>query len=228
MKPLLFSFFLILCWFSSPAQKVDFELDYEVEYWAPKSKDTIKIAIGKDGRYLYTDSEVVAKSFGSITRRFQPAKGKEDADLKLLFDMETTFMLMDIKIGQNTVIANVDLSQFMNRGGLVDSTETGYLKASPTALKVDNNGKKYKLFAVAPDSKPEDIIYMAFDEKYPVDYNQYFSRMISMATGERINIDLPKGVLVYVEDKKGDVMLELISVKKKKQKGSADLQLKLE
>nr|WP_299001088.1 hypothetical protein [uncultured Allomuricauda sp.] len=213
---------------SSFSQDINFEIDFSAVYWAPKSNDTIKVSIGNKGRYIFTDSKQVAKSFGSITRRFQPAGAKEDPDLKLLFDLKTIFMLMEVKIGQNTVLANVDLNQFMEKGKSIDSATVRNLNATPTALKVENNGKKYKLYGVAPDNKPDDLIYMAFDERYPVDYGAYFSKLMSSATGELFSINIPSGILVHVEDSKGEIILELLSIKKKKQKGSANIQLNLE
>ncbi|PRX53226.1 hypothetical protein [Flagellimonas meridianipacifica] len=224
--------FLVLILLSLPlgsfSQDINFELDFSAVYWAPKSNDTIRISVGNNGRYIFTDSEEVAKSFGSITRRFQPAGGKENADLKLLFDLKTIFMLMEVKIGQNTVLANVDLNQFMKKGKSIDSATVRKMSATPTALKIENNGKKYKLYGVAPDNKPDDLIYMAFNEKYPVDYDTYFSKLMTSATGELFSIDIPSGLLVHVEDSKGEIILELLSIKKKKQKGSANIQLKLE
>lgn len=228
MRKACFIFLLVFASNSGIAQDINFELDFSAEYWAPKSKDTVKVKVGNKGRYIFTDSEQIAKAFGSLTRRFQPARGKENATLQLLFDMETTFMLMNIQIGSNTVMAHIDLSQFMNRGNPIDSTTVRNLTAAPTALKIENRGKRYKLFAVAPDNKPDDVLHIAFDEKYPIDYGQYFSKLMSFATGELFQVKVPEGLPVYVEDEKGEVILELLSVKKNRQKGSADLQMKLE
>lgn len=189
--------------------------------------DTIKVSVGSDGRYIYSDSKQISKAFGSLTKRFQPAKGKEDAKLKLLFDLSTNFMLMHVTISKSVVAAHVEMSQFLGKN-TIDSTVVRTLKATPILRKVNIKGKSYRLFAVAPEHEPDDVMYLAFDENYPVDYQKYFNGFMSMALGEFVEIDLPLGAPVYAEDKNGEIMLELISIEKDHKEGLLNLELNFE
>lgn len=210
---------------SAQAQTVEYHLDYTATYFVPKSKDTVQISVGDNGKYLYSNSKLVAKSLKRVTQRFQPKTQDEDTKVKLMLNMETLFMLMQMKVGKNVVIGHVDLGPFMNRGKTIDSTKTQTLKATKTDRSFRMGLAEVPLYAVAPDHKPDDILYLGFDPGYPLDYNTFFPTMLSAAAGEVMELDIPSGMLVYAETKTGEVLLELINIENNKRKASANLDL---
>ncbi|MEL6305505.1 MAG: hypothetical protein AAFQ20_12055, partial [Bacteroidota bacterium] len=111
---------------------MEYNLDYTATYLVPKSKDTVQISVGDNGKFLYSKSKLVAKSLKSVTQRFQPKTQDENTEVGLMMNLETLFMLMQMNVGDNTVIGHVNLAPFMNRGKTIDSTTTKTLKATKT------------------------------------------------------------------------------------------------
>lgn len=209
---------------SIQAQEVTYQLDYTATYLVPKSQDTVQISVGGNGKYLYSSSKLVAKSLKRVTQRFQPKTQDEDTEVKLMLNLETLFMLMQMNVGDNVVIGHVNLEPFMSRGKTIDSTMTKTLKATKTDRSFRMMGfTEVPLYAVAPEHKPDDILYLGFDPGYPLDYNTFFPSMLSAASGEMMKLDVPSGMLVYAEDKTGEVLLELIQIESNEQKTTANL-----
>ncbi|MEL6974571.1 MAG: hypothetical protein AAGL29_04160 [Bacteroidota bacterium] len=222
-KGIFLSFFCFtIC---SQAQEVEYNLDYTATYLVPKSKDTVQISVGDNGKFLYSKSKLVAKSLKSVTQRFQPKTQDENTEVGLMMNLETLFMLMQMNVGDNTVIGHVNLAPFMNRGKTIDSTTTKTLKATKTDRSIRMGLAEVPLYAVAPDHKPDDILYLGFDPGYPLDYNTFFPSILSAAAGEIMELDIPSGMVVYAETKTGEVLLELIHIEKNKRKASANLNL---
>lgn len=217
---------LLFTSYLSFSQHFEFELDYKATYLIPKSNDTINIMVGENGKYLYTDSEKVAEGLRSSFRRFGSLDSKLESSAQLLLNMSTNFMLMKMKMGENTVWGHVNLTTFMSRGAKNSSELKVRLVAKPTNEFVTVNNKEFRLYNVAPTNKPDDIVAMAFDESYNLDYNAYFNKLISAAAGDVIEVDIPNGVLVYA--RKEQELLRLITLKKEKRKGKLNLDLTFE
>lgn len=229
MKPCYFFKGIFLSFFcfviSIQAQEVTYRLDYTATYLVPKSQDTVQISVGDKGKFLYSKSKLVAKSLKSVTQRFQPKTQDENTEVGLMMNLETLFMLMQMNVGDNTVIGHVNLAPFMNRGKTIDSTKTQTLKATKTDRSFRMGLAEVPLYAVAPDHKPDDILYLGFDPGYPLDYNTFFPSILSAAAGEMMQLDIPSGMVVYAETKTGEVLLELIHIENNKRKASANLNL---
>ncbi|MEM6895162.1 MAG: hypothetical protein AAF554_15815 [Bacteroidota bacterium] len=229
MKPCYFFKGIFLSFFcfviSMQAQEVTYHLDYTATYLVPKSHDTVQISVGDRGKFLYSKSKLVAKSLKSVTQRFQPKTQDENTEVGLMMNLETLFMLMQMNVGDNTVIGHVNLAPFMNRGKTIDSTKTQTLKATKTDRSFRMGLAEVPLYAVAPDHKPDDILYLGFDPGYPLDYNTFFPSILSAAAGEMMQLDIPSGMVVYAETKTGEVLLELIHIENNKRKASANLNL---
>jgi hypothetical protein len=228
IKKAIFLVVFVLFGVTGFSQNFNFSLDYEVSYFLPKSNDTINIKVGNEGQYLYTDSKKVAESFKSSFRRF----GSRDKDAmttaKLFIDMSTSFMLMQMTIDDNIIWGHVDLTTFMNRGRPIDAPEEMTLVKKATTEIVQVNGKEFRVYEIAPNNKPDDVLYAAFDDSYDLNYNKHFEKLVSGAAGGMFKIDIPNGVLVYARDKKGNEIIRLLEVKENPLKGTVDLKFTLE
>ena len=140
--------------------------------------------------------------------------------------MDNLDMLLHANMGRHTIAGNVNLSSFMkNRAS---DGEAHFMKSQETDEQVEVMGKKYSLVGLFPDNEPDDVLYVAFDDRYDMDYNTYFKKIFSTIIGQQFELDIPKGIVVYAKDKNGEELLRLIHIEKERQTGKIDLSLIIE
>lgn len=196
-------------------------MDFTATYILSKTQDTIKVGFGEEGRYLYTDSKKVAEAMKGALKQFGAAD-HSDGLLKLLIDLENIEMLMHFKFGKNTIIGNIDLTNFFPKK---ENGETDKLIAKKTSEEIIILEKSYALHAVYPNQKQEETLTVAFDNDHAVNYNKHFRKIMGMATGNIIDIDVPNGLLVYARDSKENEIIRLLAIDERPKKGLLNLDL---
>ncbi|AKA35948.1 hypothetical protein [Flagellimonas lutaonensis] len=202
------------------AQEISFELDYTATYFIPKSQDTITVSVGQDGAFLYTDSDLLAKSFAKELVSFLPAVESASTEVKTLLNLQTNELLFHIRADKNTMVMNFDLLNFANPKSLEKS---GGLAHTQTDEKYLFKGKEYPIFKIHPRNDSSDALKIAFDKAFSFDYNKHMPDFLTLVLGEEMTINVPNGVILGAEDKHGNELIRLIDIKSEEKTGRVDL-----
>ena len=219
--------FLVLISCNTFGQNFDFELDYKATYLIENSNKTITIMVGDNGKYLYSDSKELIEKIRPLFKVFGNFNSELESSSQVLMDMSTSFMLLKVKVDENTVWAHANLENIISRGRKIPDGSKIKLVSAPLDEFITINNKEYRLYNVFPEDKPNDILIMAFDTDYKLDYNTYFNKIMSYSTNDNVKIDLPNGILVYVKEKSGKVLLKLLEIENQSYKGEASLKIGL-
>ena len=213
---------MLLASCNSLAQKIDISLDYTVTYVIPKSNDTIRLSIGDSGKMIFTDSKSLAKEFGSSFGSLIPT-APDQTDAKILLDLKANKMYMEAKVADNVMLMNLDIMNFIPKPTR---------NADSVAVRAELNGETHfvmdrlhDLYNIISDSKEGISFKMAFDENYPLDFNNTFSPFIQLITGGELVLDFPSGVILYAEDANGAEVLRAIDIRNEAQRIEANFNL---
>ena len=213
---------LLLCTTKNFGQKFDVTLDYTVTYLLPETNDTIKVSVANQGKYLYTDSELVANTFGS---EFAKSFGNIDNDkieVKLLMKLADLQMLFNVKSGKTSILMDLNLISFLPKKDSV-SDEITQLIANKKDEHINLMNKEYSLFDMYPKKDTGDRLVFAFDSDFPINYELNFTEFFKHILGNSIKFSMPNGLIVYLKNKKNQEIIRAIKIERESRKLSADL-----
>lgn len=198
-------------------------IDYSVDYVIPKrnnqSADTITVGFDKAGRYLWTDSEFLAKDlaksvFKGNNRLLDAAK------LNLLLDTENLSLQLFFNSGDNAMYMKLALSNFFPIPKEEKKEKNVDLISEPLNDSVSVIGREGQLYDVFPSNDIDDKITIALEENMKVNNNKLFKQFFRIAlaaegSGTEINdLELPDGLILGIFDD-DQTLIEAISIKEK-------------
>lgn len=222
MKKILIIF--LLATLVSFAQETVIDIDYTVDYVVPnkrkKTVDTISIGFNKDGKYLWTNSNILTSEFGNSVF-LGGAKNIDDAQFNLIYSVENGTFIILFKYGESVIYANLDIETIIPMDEEDSFDENMNLVAEQINEKervLDFDCSSYKLY---PDSKPNEAITISVADDLESKNNVFFSKFINLmlrmtSSKGQINVDLPDGLILKVLDDEGSVLIEAINVENNK------------
>jgi len=214
----LVTFTLLFCISIGYAQKKSITIDYSVQYTIPskykKVADTVTIGFDKNGKYLWTDSEYLARDFGKSI-----FKGKEsllqNAEMSIVFDTENGAIMLFFTSGKNEMYMNIELSSIIP---LPENSEDNNFEliSESSNETITVAGREAVVYDVFPSNKESDKISLAFDESINLNNNKLFKKffeLIFAAEGSSTmeDINLPNGLLLRISSN-NETMIEATQV----------------
>ncbi|MFP4846361.1 hypothetical protein [Winogradskyella sp. PE311] len=220
----ILTYLLILAIASSYAQEKKITIDYTVEYLIPKKNktetDTVSIGFEKNGRYLWTNSEYLAKDLGRSIFR-----GKEqllkDAEIGIILDTEKLTITLCFSSGENEIYMNVALNTIIPIPNSNNASESFELLSEPTGEMIKVVNREAEIYTVFPSNKPDDTIYFALDKEFKVDNTKLFDNFLSLFFAAEENAEMkasnfPNGLILNIlDDGKSVIKAHKIDTKKK-------------
>lgn len=219
---LLFCLFILVFTHETYAQKIDIKLDYTITYLLPKTNDTISFSIANQGKYLYTDSGIVADIFKSQFIDSFGNYNNDNTNVKLLLKLADLEMLFSLSSGKTGILMNLNLIDFLPKKDSV-SDEITQLVTNKKTERISLMMNEYSLYEMYTKSESEDKLIFAFDENYPINYKQNFSGFFKYLLGNNINLSIPNGIVVYIKNKKNEEVVRAINIEGESRELSADL-----
>ena len=212
-KALTFLFILVLSF--SYAQEKIITIDYTVDYHIPKKNktevDTVSIGFDKSGRYLWTDSEFLAKDLGRSIFR-----GKEellkDAQIGIIIDTEKLTITLFFKSGDNDIYMNVALDAIIPISKSTKTENEFELLSEPTGETITVLDREIEVYSIYPSNKPNDTVYFALDKELEVNNSKLFNNFLSLffaseANSQMKGLNFPNGLILNISDD-GKTILE--------------------
>ncbi|EDP69940.1 hypothetical protein FBALC1_10422 [Flavobacteriales bacterium ALC-1] len=209
------TYILILVLGFSYAQEKNITIDYTVDYIIPKKNttqaDTVSIGFDKNGRYLWTDSEYLAKDLGRSIFR-----GKEellkDAEIGIILDTEKLTITLFFSSGDNEIYMNVALDAIIPIRNSNKPGETFELLSETTGDTIKVLDHEVEVYSVFPSNKPDDTIYIGFDKELKVDNTKLFDNFLSLFFAAEENsemkaLNFPNGLILNISDE-GQTIIE--------------------
>lgn len=218
---------LLLCLFfffatsETVGQKINLDLEYTITYLLPKTKDTLNISIANQGKYLYTDSELLANLFKS---QFVSTFGSlsNESGVNFILNLAEMEMLFSLNSEKTSILMNLNLLDFLPKKDSVPNKLT-QLVANENGQTISLMNNEYPLFEMYPQSDSEDKLIFAFDKDYNIDYAQNFTDFFKYVLGDTITFDIPNGIVVYIKDKNNQEIIKAIKIERETRKLSTDL-----
>ncbi|WP_111683715.1 hypothetical protein [Winogradskyella tangerina] len=201
------------------AQEKSIEIDYTVEYLIPKrlssAVDTVKVGFDKDGKYLWTDSDFLAKDLARSVFEGNDTL-LENAELNIVLDTENLTMMLFFNSGKNEMYMNVEISNFFPVQPLGEESKEFELIAEPTGETKTILNKAIEVYEVFPSNDPNDSVNFGFDNTIEVNNAKLFERFFSLifAAEDKLklkSIDFPNGLILSISDD-GETILEANSI----------------
>ncbi|BAO74482.1 hypothetical protein [Winogradskyella sp. PG-2] len=204
----ILTYLLIFCIGLCYSQEKNITIDYTVDYLVPKKNktevDTITIGFDKDGRYLWTDSEYLAKDLGRSMFR-----GKEellkDAEIGIILDTEKLKITLFFSSGDNEIYMNVALDAIVPIRNSNKPSETFELQSETTGDTIKVLDRETEMYILFPSNKPDDSVYVGVDKELKVDNTKLFDNFLSFFFAAEENsemkaLNFPNGLILNISD----------------------------
>ncbi len=235
MRKLLFISLLIISGFSAYGQSATVNLDYEVTYVVPNARkqttDTVTINITKDGRYLFTEENIMGADFANGLFP-NPSMNTSQSQSFLLMDTQEMMVYMNFGFGKNSFLFKMDVKDFIPTPQTFEFEEEKLELVSKKAeKKIEVNGISYDTYSIYPAQEPDRPLVMAVDSDKPVTNNKIFEElfkiMVNSTNASGFTYDIPEGLILYMElDNK--MIIQVIETKKISKKVSFSYNLSIE
>ena len=202
----------------SYAQEKKISVDYIVEYLIPNKRqatiDTVKIGLDKSGRYIWTDSEYLAKDLAKSM-----FSGKENmmknSELAIILDTKNMSVMLFFNSGENEMYMNMSLYNFFPVSGSSDA-ESFELISENTNEKVSVADREGIVYNIYPSNETSEKIAVVFDESIDVNnnklFNNFFKLVFAAEGGSVLNdLELPNGLILNISNK-GETFVEAIKI----------------
>ena len=192
----------------SYAQEKIITIDYTVDYLIPKKNgieiDTVSIGFNKTGRYLWTNSEYLAKDLGRSIFNGQEVLLK-DAEIGIILDTENLTVTLFFSSGENQIYMNVALNAIIPIPDPSSSSKTFELVAEPTGENITVLDREIEVYSVFPSTDQNDTVYFAFDDTIDMDNNKLFGNFLSLFFASEENtkmesLNFPNGLILNISD----------------------------
>lgn len=222
MKKIIFLFLLVTT--VTFSQETVIEIDYVVDYIIPNNKkesvDTVSIGFNKNGKYLWTNYNILGNEFSKSILLGNTSK-INDTEFNLIYSVEDNKMILYFNFDKSKIYANVDIETIvpMDRRDAFDED----FNLVATKLNEEKSILDYSCstFDLHPDNDPSDAITVLVANDLDCKNNVFFSKFVSLmlkmtsSKGE-IKSDIPDGLILKAYDKSGSPMIEAINVDKNK------------
>ncbi|WP_456442605.1 hypothetical protein [Psychroserpens sp.] len=203
------------------SQSTTIKLDYTVSYEIQSKKnvkDTLKISFDKEGKYFYSDTEILAKDLAkTIFKRKQHLIN--NSKIHLIFDVDKELAYISFNSGQNAMFFQMDITDFMPKGGMKHDSiapEKIQFISKRTDKKVSVLNSEYNLYKMYPSHEVEKPIYVAFDESYDFNINNIlylFASKFALAENNFLErTDINKGIIMQVKNHKDTTILKAVNI----------------
>lgn len=211
---------LILCYISIGFSQETVRIDYSVDYLIPSARtqktDTVTIGFDKTGKYIWTDSEYLAKDLGRSI-----FKGREDlsenSKLGIILNTETTTVQLFYSSGDNEMYMNMALSSLipLPKG----SEEEFELISKNTTKTINVAGHDAAVYEVYPSNDEAEKIKLGLDESFDINNNQLFKKLFQLffaaeGSSSMNDINLPNGLILNISNQ-GEVLIEAYNINTK-------------
>jgi len=221
--PILILLFVI----NVTSQSTIVNLDYTVSYEIPsvkKGKDTLSISFDKDGKFLFTDTNILAKDLARKVFRTNQAL-INNSKINLLFDVEKELAYINFNSGQNHMFLQMDINSFLpSKPVKQDSIESKEVQliSKQTDEKVWVMNSEYKLYEIYTSGEVEQPVYVAFDESNSFNINNllylFFEKLALTESTLLKPKSISKGIIMQIKNHKGDVILTAVNILKQHKK----------
>lgn len=218
MKKLLFIF--LLATLVSFSQETVIDIDYTVDYAIPnerkKTIDTISIGFDKDGKYLWTNDDLLTNEFGKSV--FLGGANKiEGSQFNLIYSAENDKLIIFFKFAESIIYANLDIENILpvdEKDAINENINLITEDIKEEDSVVDFKTITYKLY---PDFEPSEAITISVADNLNCKNNVFFSKFVGLmlrmtSSKGQITVDLPDGLILKALDEKGSVLIEAINV----------------
>ena len=225
MKSYCILFLLVLFEFNSFAQSKTIDLNYKVQYeFTNKNKlDTLEIRFNKEGTYLYTDNDYLAKdlarSIYSASRNSQ-----YETQIDIILDVKDDFVFINFEGGKNRIYFQMDINDFLPKSNspvssidsIINTKEISII-CEKTAETTIFNGKEYPFYRIYPDAEADKPILVAFDTSKEFTINTLFNSLVSKviaSSNERIKpAKIQEGIIIEVKDHNNKTLIRALEIK---------------
>jgi len=221
--PILILLFVI----NVTSQSTTVNLDYTVSYEIPsvkKGKDTLNISFDKEGKYLFTDTNILAKDLARKVFRTNLTL-INNSKISLLFDIKKELAYINFTSGLNHLFLQIDINSFLpNKPVRQDSIESKevQLNSKQTNEKALVMNTEYNLYKIYTSGEVEQPVYVAFDESNSFNINNLLYLFFEKLALTESNLVKPKnigkGIIMQIKNHKGDEILTAINVLKQQKK----------
>ncbi|SHG39587.1 hypothetical protein [Winogradskyella jejuensis] len=216
----IFILLLLLTVSISFSQEKIIEIDYTVDYVVPNKKtqsmDTISIGYNKEGKFLWTNSDALAKKF-TENNFMSKVNSNNGASVDLVYDALDNRFLLSMLIGNSEFFANMDIESVVPIDDKDGFHENISLITTPISITESLFGKELSVYEFYPREEPNEGLRILFDESLPCKNNTYVSGIINLmlnmtqSTG-KIDFDLPEGLFLKAYDFDDNLLIEAINL----------------
>ncbi len=199
--------------------KLDYTVSYEIQN-RKNIKDTIKISFDKEGKYFYSDTEILAKDLAkTIFKKKQHLIN--NSKIHLVFDVDKELAYINFNSGQNSMFFRMDITDFIPKGDLKQDSITPdkiQFISKRTDKKVSVLNSEYNLYEMYPSHEVEKPIYVAFDESYDFNINNIlylFASKFALAENNLLEqTSINRGIIMQVKNHKDTTILKAVNIAK--------------
>lgn len=213
--------FIILCLIlssTSIAQSEEFQIDYVVDYLVPNKNqvmDTVSVGFAKDGKYLWTNYEGLAKELaGGIGNNLTLQKNASN----LIYNSETGKVNLVVKLEGLEMYMGVDIASLLPGANSENSiNENVQIDFKSNNINWTIDGKEYPTFDIYADIEPNESFSMGIDISRAVNNTYLFNNFLQLMlkatlSNGTISTKLPNGIILGIKDQAGNEIISAIRV----------------
>lgn len=201
-------------WFGF-AQEQNITIDHIVDYIVTNNQkgknDSISVGFSEDGKYIWTNSKFLAKDLGKSIFNNKPEL-LNNSDLDIIYNTETSAIMLCFKSGENKMFMNILLSTFMPATNNPNAQEEFALISEKTGETLNILNRNTNVYSIFPSNKTEESISIAFDQSIEIKNNKLFKKLFAIifeseGGSNLFDIDIPNGLIMKVFNQ-GQTVLE--------------------
>ncbi|RMB60607.1 hypothetical protein EAX61_07250 [Dokdonia sinensis] len=195
----------------------DYVVDYEIPNREKQTTDTVKVAFHKEGKYLWSNSDFIAKSLGQGFLSNNP-KVENSLTSNIVFELETGDLIVGLENDDTAMMMKLNAGQFLKQDNLAKMDDIA-LKVISTGQTNVVMGSEYPIYEIYPSNNPGSSMLMTIDDSKDINSTAIFQYIVEMVAGKKLNKpltkDLPKGLIIKVEQN-GNQLLSAIRINEEK------------